>query len=750
MSISKEAVIWGYRLFLGRDPESEQIISEYQNIKDEESLSRLLISSQEFYLKNSFGDLIDIKAKSSSKFIVPHLSTSSINLVIIGNCQIHGLACLIQAMTGDVVATALKYSSRIVEKLNSGDFDNLLLTSDLILMHPAPHIYQIITQRVPAAANKIKMIPRIIFSAFHPDTVYVERKGGGLINGALGQFQSSIAFYGWKNNFNIEQTISLFVERVYEHLGFFNFWNSSRKSLILEGADTGLRLEHFVDLWSKCGAWMHVIYHPKWFVLADVAHAILAREGISIIPGLDKYVHDQHSDDSVWPVYPEIAKRFGIEGHYKFKMPLSQFKSVIALDLENFVKVSFESFSKFNKDELVCERLDSSRYYQLEDFLKTRHQHKSVCTATASDSVNSHKTLSPYSGLADYQFWRHAITQLPMDEVDPVVRSGFTLSLSDKVATAGSCFAQHISRTIQQNGFNYFVSETGDTGCNAEERQKRNYGVFSARFGNIYTARQLTQLFERAYGTFIPSDQYWVRGDGKFVDPFRPQVEPDGFTSVERLENDRVEHFAAVREMFEHLDFFVFTLGLTESWHSRVDGAVFPLAPGVVAGEMDFNRYEFVNFAVSDVVTDMQAFIVRLLEVNPKARIVLTVSPVPLIATYENRHVLVSTTSSKSILRAAAAEICQCNAVCEYFPSYEIITGNYTKGAYFENDLRSIKQEGVDHVMRLFLRHYAAGVGTNNVKDKLHLDIEELDADFMRENATSYEIICDEEALDPF
>ena len=34
---------------------------------------------------------------------------------------------------------------------------------------------------------------------------------------------------------------------------------------------------------------------------------------------------------------------------------------------------------------------------------------------------------------------------------------------------------------------------------------------------------------------------------------------------------------------FRDLDVFVFTLGLTEAWVAKADGAVFPLAPGVVS-----------------------------------------------------------------------------------------------------------------------------------------------------------------------
>ena len=93
---------------------------------------------------------------------------------------------------------------------------------------------------------------------------------------------------------------------------------------------------------------------------------------------------------------------------------------------------------------------------------------------------------------------------------------------------------------------------------------------------------------------------------------------------MEALEASRSEHFAAVRTMLETLDVLVFTFGLTESWRSRADGAILPLAPGVAGGELTAGRYEFVNFSVADVVSDMQSFIARLRSVNPRARLLLT------------------------------------------------------------------------------------------------------------------------------
>ncbi|MFT3729752.1 MAG: GSCFA domain-containing protein [Terricaulis sp.] len=347
----------------------------------------------------------------------------------------------------------------------------------------------------------------------------------------------------------------------------------------------------------------------------------------------------------------------------------------------------------------------------------------------------------PYRGLPDYQFWARAVARVTPDDVDPVVAALFKIAPSDQVATSGSCFAQHISRALARRGFSYLVTEQGAA--------ERNYGVFSARFGNIYTVRQLLQLFDRAYGLFEPAVDVWRREDGAYVDPFRPQVEPDGFASIEALRADRRTHLAAVRAMFERCDVFVFTLGLTEGWISAADGAVYPLAPGVAgapAGET--SGATFVNFGVVEMAQDLTAFVEKLRAVRPQARVILTVSPVPLVATYEPRHVLVSTVYSKSALRVVADMVIRSVSDVAYFPSYEIITGAHNGNRYFEADLRSIRPEGVDNVMRLFLQHYG-GEGENapprqrQASTDAHA-LSEAEAQLRDLN----KVICDEEALD--
>jgi len=135
---------------------------------------------------------------------------------------------------------------------------------------------------------------------------------------------------------------------------------------------------------------------------------------------------------------------------------------------------------------------------------------------------------NPYKGLENFQFWRRSISTTDYHTFDPIVQPKFRLRKDEKIATAGSCFAQHIARRLSAIGFNYYVPESGE-GLSDQERKERGFGMFSARYGNIYTVRQLVQLFDEAFEARASSELPWLREDGRYIDPFRPNIEPQGF-----------------------------------------------------------------------------------------------------------------------------------------------------------------------------------------------------------------------------
>ena len=349
----------------------------------------------------------------------------------------------------------------------------------------------------------------------------------------------------------------------------------------------------------------------------------------------------------------------------------------------------------------------------------------------------------PYSGLPDRQFWKKEPGLSNPEALDPVTPPSFRISAEDRVVTAGSCFAQHVARALTQAGLRHHVTERAHPIIPKKLAEAHNYGMFSARYGNVYTARQLRQLINRAYETFTPIETAWPGKTGRgVVDPFRPQIQPDGFSDAAELAVDLRQHLAATRRAFEEMDIFIFTLGLTEAWVDRRDGAVFPLAPGVAGGEFPGSEVAFCNFDEAAVYEDLLAALRFLRLRRPNLRIVLTVSPVPLNATFEDRHVLLSTAWSKAVLRIAAEKCCNAIPNCYYFPSYEIITSPHVTGRYYAPDRREVTPNGVAHVMRLFLKHVATEpadvepIPSTEPTDDHHANMER-----------TVELLCDEASI---
>lgn len=309
--------------------------------------------------------------------------------------------------------------------------------------------------------------------------------------------------------------------------------------------------------------------------------------------------------------------------------------------------------------------------------------------------------MNPYEALADRYFWAPSVGRRNMFDIAQLWDPAFRIDRHHKVVTFGSCFAQHIGQALRERGFNWYIAEPAPAELGRENARLYNYGTFSARTGNIYTVTQLRQWLSWSLGDSEVPGEVWTK-DGRFFDPFRPNIEPGGFSSCEELVRSRSMAIDSFRSAVEGCSVFVFTLGLTESWVNSQAGYEYPMCPGTVAGSFKPDEHAFVAQEYPVIRQCLDATIKRLRSVNPRMRMLLTVSPVPLTATMSGNHVLVASVESKSILRAVAGQLSRKYPFVDYFPSYEIISSTPFRGAFFEPNQRSVNAAGVDFVMRNF------------------------------------------------
>jgi len=346
----------------------------------------------------------------------------------------------------------------------------------------------------------------------------------------------------------------------------------------------------------------------------------------------------------------------------------------------------------------------------------------------------------PYIGLEDKAFWRASISDVNALHISNIFTPKFEISKTDAICAAGSCFAQHIGRKFKEWGFKFIDMEVAPRFMDPADLEKFGYGMYSARYGNIYSVRQLLQMFQRADGSFVPEELYWET-KGRFYDPFRPSIEPNGFESIRELELDIAFHQTQINRMLGNTDLFVFTFGLTEGWVNNSDGSVLPTCPGTLAGEYDDTKYSFHNFTHSEVLADTEKFIRYATKRNPNMKFLFTVSPVPLTATASGQHVLPATVYSKSVLRGVCGELYEKYDNVDYFPSYELVSSHPMRAMFFNPNLRTVSKLGVEHVMGAFLESIG---GTKDFHESEGGTIA------IPEERTEEDVACDELILQEF
>lgn len=312
---------------------------------------------------------------------------------------------------------------------------------------------------------------------------------------------------------------------------------------------------------------------------------------------------------------------------------------------------------------------------------------------------------NPYKALPEKAFWRSAVAETGLFGLSDLSKSAWVLPSDVVFSTYGSCFAQHISRALLARKMNWLNAEPAPGRTPLQLAKKYNYGVFSSRTGNIYTAAQML-VWARLAAELDPvsSIELWTDDQGRVHDFLRPKIEPQGFvdeaSALASLETTRRAFVASIK----NADVFVLTLGLTEGWVNQKTGKHYSICPGTSIGEFDGDTHIFKNYKYPEILSDLETSFAILRDLNPDLKILLTVSPVPLVASASGDHVLVATQYSKSVLRAVAGDLTQSQDYIDYFPSYEIIAAPSGRGTFFEPNMRSIARHGVEFVMDYFFK----------------------------------------------
>ncbi len=106
---------------------------------------------------------------------------------------------------------------------------------------------------------------------------------------------------------------------------------------------------------------MYSNVHPMHFVLHDLAKHLWRRVGM--VPrdeNLQLYGIDDLGRAEVFPVYPPIAKMFGVKGSYLFKLSNHHLNYSVGdfLSLPQYIASCYKTYAAIPSDKLSCARVD--------------------------------------------------------------------------------------------------------------------------------------------------------------------------------------------------------------------------------------------------------------------------------------------------------------------------------------------------------------------------------------------------------
>lgn len=166
---------------------------------------------------------------------------------------------------------------------------------------------------------------------------------------------------------------------------------------------------------------------------------------------------------------------------------------------------------------------------------------------------------------------------------------------------------------------------------------------------------------------------------------------------------------ALVRDAFAQIAsarVVVLTLGLVEAWFDRESGLYLNMTPREDLVRARAGQFEFRLLGYEENLSYLHKIHELLSRFGSRdCRIVVSVSPVPLAATFTADDVVVANTRSKCVLRAVADEFARGYANVDYFPSFEAAMGT-ERGRAFLADGRHPTRAMSEAIVQSFERAY--------------------------------------------
>ena len=260
-------------------------------------------------------------------------------------------------------------------------------------------------------------------------------------------------------------------------------------------------------------------------------------------------------------------------------------------------------------------------------------------------------------------------TQVELPEKQTEIRH------SEQLMFFGSCFAENIGNLLLENKFRCDVN---------------SFGIL---YNPLSINKALEQIVDRKL--YAEDDLFFSHGLWHSWMHHSDFSDSSSAECLRRINSRLIQAF----EYLENADWLVITWGTAYVYSHMESGEVV----GNCHKQPDKTfRRSMLN--VETIVEECLSVLKKCREVNPKLKVLLTVSPI--------RHAkdgMHGNQLSKATLLLAADKLCRTCTDCFYFPSYEIMMDELRDYRFYADDMLHPSRMAVEYIWECFCRCYFSG-----------------------------------------
>ncbi|MDX2173632.1 MAG: GSCFA domain-containing protein [Bacteroidota bacterium] len=252
------------------------------------------------------------------------------------------------------------------------------------------------------------------------------------------------------------------------------------------------------------------------------------------------------------------------------------------------------------------------------------------------------------------------------------IKTEFTIKHSDKIVLMGSCFVENIGALLHENKFNSFLNPNGII-----FNPQTIYDIIKRSINEIDYDTRIVLKHHHLFFSYLHHSSI-------------NEISETGLIKKINI----INHF--LNKYLAEADFLILTFGSAFAYfHNELS------LPVANCHKQPSNHFQKQLIDLNSIVSNYVQLINQLLQINPKLKLIFTVSPVKYLKDGLEENFI-----SKSTLRLAIHQIISQTKNTYYFSAYELVSDDLRDYRFYKEDLAHPNEQAINYVWEKFGETY--------------------------------------------